>query len=162
MVLLQQAYCQDNQITNLSRQNNLKYNLFEYNTKQDLEDLPTTWGGYDIFPYRSKFFAADGKQIVDMTTYENIGYAFDYVELIEDYGVDAQHASRLGYFNPLNSQSGEGTVRMMLEEQVNFNVINRMEDWSELEAIVIPSESKLNPELVSRLQSFLDRGGVNC
>jgi hypothetical protein len=196
-----------NGITNLSRQNNLKYNLFDYNTKQDLEDLPTTWGGYDIFPYRSKFFAADGKQIVamsgkfhsawgefggfkhrdallyeaasmvafgahvnigdqlhpsgkmDMTTYENIGFAFDYVEQIEEYGVDALHISRLGYFNPLNSQSGEGTVRMMLEEQVNFNVINRMEDWSELEAIVIPSESKLNPELVSRLQSFVDRGG---
>ena len=29
--------------------NNLKYNLFDYNTKQDLEDLPTTWDGYDIF-----------------------------------------------------------------------------------------------------------------
>jgi len=173
-----------NGITNLSRQNNLKYNLFDYNTKQDLEDLPTTWGGYDIFPYRSKFFAADGKQVVamsgkfhaawgefggfkhrdallyeaasmaafganvnigdqlhpsgkmDMATYENIGYAFDYVKKIEDYGVGALHASRLGFFNPLNSQSGEGIVRMMLENQVNFNVINRMADWSELEAIV--------------------------
>ena len=47
--------------------NNLKYNLFDYNTKQDLEDLPTTWDGYDIFPFRSKFFASDGKQIVAMS-----------------------------------------------------------------------------------------------
>ena len=44
-----------------------KYNLFDYNTKQDLEDLPTTWDGYDIFPFRSKFFASDGKQIVAMS-----------------------------------------------------------------------------------------------
>ena len=37
---------------------------------------------------------------MDMSTYENIGYAFDYVEEIEAYGVGALHSSRLGYFNP--------------------------------------------------------------
>ena len=56
-----------NGITNIKRANNLRYNLFDFNTKQDLEDLPTTWDGYDIFPFRSKFFAADGKQIVAMS-----------------------------------------------------------------------------------------------
>ena len=56
-----------NGITNIKRTNNLRYNLFDFNTKQDLEDLPTTWDGYDIFPFRSKFFAADGKQIVAMS-----------------------------------------------------------------------------------------------
>ena len=44
-----------------------KYRLFDYNTKHDLEDLPTAWGGYDIFPWRSKYFAASGKDIVAMS-----------------------------------------------------------------------------------------------
>ena len=44
-----------------------KYGLFRYNTKHDLEDLPTAWGGYDIFPWRSKYFAATGKDIVAMS-----------------------------------------------------------------------------------------------
>ena len=36
------------------RPENLRFRTFEVNTKQDLEDLPTTWGGYDKLPIRSK------------------------------------------------------------------------------------------------------------
>ena len=37
---------------------NFKHKMYEYNTVQDLEDLPTTWGGYDKLPIQSKFFLA--------------------------------------------------------------------------------------------------------
>ena len=196
-----------NGITNIKRANNLKYNLFDFNTKQDLEDLPTTWDGYDIFPFRSKFFAADGKQIVamsgkfhsswgefggfkhkdallyeaasmvafganvnigdqlhpsgkmDLETYRNIGHAFDYVEKIEEYGIGGKHISNIGFYYPFNVRSGEGTARMLLENQINFNVINRLEDWSELETIIIPSATQLNNKIVSKLNYFLERGG---
>lgn len=39
----------------------------QYNTKQDLEDLPTTWAGYDVFPVRAKYYANTGKPIVAMS-----------------------------------------------------------------------------------------------
>ena len=48
---------------------------------------------------------------------------------------------------------------MLLENQINFNVINRMEDWSDLETIIIPSATQLNNKIVSKLNTFLDRGG---
>lgn len=32
--------------------------IYEYQTHFELEDLPTTWGGYDKFPLRSKYFAS--------------------------------------------------------------------------------------------------------
>jgi hypothetical protein len=41
--------------------------LFEHNTKNDLEDLPTTWGGYDKFPLRSRLFHAVGAPVTAMT-----------------------------------------------------------------------------------------------
>ena len=44
-----------------------KYRFFDHNTKMDLEDLPTTWGGYDKFPVRAKYFANYGKPIVAMS-----------------------------------------------------------------------------------------------
>lgn len=40
---------------------------YEYNTQQDLEDLPTTWGGYNRFPLRARFFARDSKPYVAMS-----------------------------------------------------------------------------------------------
>ena len=36
-------------------------------TQFDLEDLPTTWGGYDKFPIRARYFANTGKPYVGMS-----------------------------------------------------------------------------------------------
>jgi len=134
------------------------YKFFGFNTKHDLEDLPTSWGGYDIFPWRSKYFANTGKEIVamsgkfhkawgefggfkhrdailyeaasmvafgacanfgdqlhpsgqlEMATYENIGYAYEYVEKIEEYGVGGKHLARTGVYLGKDNPSIEGTV----------------------------------------------------
>ncbi len=37
------------------------------NTHFELEDLPTSWGGYDKMPIRAKYFAASGKDYLGMT-----------------------------------------------------------------------------------------------
>jgi len=183
-----------------------KYNFDKYNTKHDLEDLPTAWGGYDIFPWRSKYFANTGKEIVamsgkfhkawgefggfkhkdailyeaasmiafganvnfgdqlhpsgimDMSTYENIGYAFDYVEKIEAYGIGGKHIARTGLYISESKAAIEGTVQMLLEEQINFNVLNTLDDWSDIEVMIITSGGVLEQDL-SRVQSFIDQGG---
>jgi hypothetical protein len=41
--------------------------LYDFNTQQDLEDLPTTWGGYNRFPLRSRFFLRESKPLVAMS-----------------------------------------------------------------------------------------------
>ncbi len=46
---------------------NMRFATHEFNTQQDLEDLPTTWGGYDKFPLRAKLFHRTGKPIVAMS-----------------------------------------------------------------------------------------------
>ena len=183
-----------------------KYGLFEANTKHDLEDLPTAWGGYDIFPWRSKYFAATGKNTVamsgkfhkawgefggfkdanaikyeaatmvsfgaaanfgdqlhprgemDMDTYRNIGHAFEYVKEIEDYGVHARHAARLGLYTSENIASIEGTTRMLVEEQINFNVVNLLKDWSDIETLIITSGGVLERDR-DKVRAFVERGG---
>lgn len=56
-----------NGLTQLGRLENARYQLYAVNTKNDLEDLPTTWGGYDKFPIRAKFFHKENKPIVAMS-----------------------------------------------------------------------------------------------
>ena len=38
-----------------------------YSTHYEMEDLPTTWGGYDKMPPRAKFFARSGRDYLGMT-----------------------------------------------------------------------------------------------
>jgi hypothetical protein len=40
---------------------------WKLSTHYELEDLPTTWGGYDKFSMRSKYFIKTGKQIIAMS-----------------------------------------------------------------------------------------------
>jgi len=53
--------------THMAFKNNFKHDLYEFNTKLDLEDLPTTWAGYDVFPLRAKYFSNTGKSITGMS-----------------------------------------------------------------------------------------------
>jgi hypothetical protein len=53
--------------THMDRSNTFRYRLYEYNTAHDLEDLPTTWQGYDVFPLRAKYFSNTGRPITGMS-----------------------------------------------------------------------------------------------
>lgn len=44
-----------------------KEQLYKFNTQQELEDLPTTWGGYDKLPIEAKYHLANGSQVVAMS-----------------------------------------------------------------------------------------------
>ena len=46
---------------------NFCHQAYENNTMQDLEDLPTTWGGYDKLPLQSKHFLNAGWPITAMS-----------------------------------------------------------------------------------------------
>lgn len=46
---------------------NQNYGTYECNTHQDLEDLPTGWGGYDKFPLKATFFHDLGYQVCAMS-----------------------------------------------------------------------------------------------
>ena len=46
---------------------NIEFKMYEHNTQNDLEDLPTTWGGYDQFPLRAKLFHNMEQPIVAMS-----------------------------------------------------------------------------------------------
>lgn len=41
--------------------------LYTHNTQQELEDLPTTWGGYDKLPLEAKYHLALGNKVVAMS-----------------------------------------------------------------------------------------------
>ncbi len=44
-----------------------KADTYRFNTQQELEDLPTTWGGYDKFAQRAKFFHNRGQDLLGMS-----------------------------------------------------------------------------------------------
>lgn len=196
-----------NGLTALERKENLLYRPYANNTKNDLEDLPTTWGGYDKFPVRSKVFLRENKPItamsgkfhtawgefggfkdpeairyeaasmiaygarcnfgdqlhpagrMDMTTYANIGHAYRYVEKIEEYGVDAVPCADLGLLISNDADADEGLAKILLEEQLDFDVILPGDDLSRFDTVVVPSLPGILDDKKDAFEGYLSQGG---
>ncbi len=187
---------------------NFKHKMYEYNTVQDLEDLPTTWGGYDKLPIQSKFFLAAGYPItamsgkfhkawgefggfkhpnalkyeaasmiswgancnfgdqlhpngeMDLETYRNIGFAYDYVKSIENFGIGGIPESKIALWRSFNQEHDEGITRMLLESQINFTIANiGDQELSKFELIIVPGVPCMSPEEADRVNNFVKKGG---
>lgn len=189
---------------------NLEFRMYAHNTQHDLEDLPTTWGGYDKLPVRAKLFAntrtptvamsgkfhtswgefggykhADalryeaasmvafgaacnfGDQLhplgrMELDTYRNIGFAFEYVEQIEAYGVGARPVSNLGLWRTGVEADDEGVARMLLETQTDFCVVPADDpeaDLSPYQAIVLTGAPGLSATQADKLNHYVEQGG---
>ena len=196
-----------NGITILGRPENARYRLYAVNTKNDLEDLPTTWGGYDKFPLRAKFFHKEGKPIVamsckfhtswgefggfkdpealryeaasmiafgarcnigdqlhpngemDLGTYANIGHAYGYVKRIEEYGIGGRPAATLGLWLAHATAEDEGLARLLMDEQIDFDVVGPEDDLAAFEALVVPSRPGVLEAAAGLIQDYLAKGG---
>jgi Hypothetical glycosyl hydrolase 6 len=56
-----------NSTSHVRNEASFKERLFDLNTQQELEDLPTTWGGYDKLPLEAKYHLQNGSAIVAMS-----------------------------------------------------------------------------------------------
>lgn len=56
-----------NATSHVRNEASFKERLFDLNTQQELEDLPTTWGGYDKLPLEAKYHLQEGNTIVAMS-----------------------------------------------------------------------------------------------
>ncbi len=176
-------------------------------THYEMEDLPTTWGGYDKMPPRAKYFARSGKDYLGMTgkfhtmwgefggfkpapamryecaamltygarcsigdqmhpagemdleTYRLIGEAYAYVEQIEPWCFDVEETTRLGIFLSKQTKSDEGLVRMLLENQLDFDIVLDSDDLGRFDALILPDEVLLDEVQAARLNNYIASGG---
>ncbi len=187
---------------------NFKYKLYEFNSYQDLEDLPTTsWCDYDRLPVLSKHYLATGYTVtgmsgkfhtgwgefggfkhknailyeaaamiafgancnfgdqlhplgkMNMSTYKNIGYAYEYIEKIEDYGIGGLPEARLGLWRSLSNNHDEALAKMLLQSHFDFEIANHVEDLSKFKVIVIPDIPFLSQEDADRINTYVQHGG---
>ena len=180
--------------------------LFDMNTHQELEDLPTKWGGYDKLPIESKFHLLEGRPVVamsgkfhkawgefggykspeaityeaaamisygascnfgdqlhpsgemDMSTYRNIGKAYQYVEKIEKYGIGGVPVSSLGIWLTLDTKADRGLVNMLLEMHYDF-ILADTGNLDKLDVLIIPGRACLTESQAATINEWVRNGG---
>jgi len=195
-----------NSATHIKDAYSFKERLFDMNTQQELEDLPSVWGGYDKLPLESKYHLQQGVPVVamsgkfhkdwgefggfknpdaikyeaacmisfgascnfgdhlypsgvmDMSTYKNIGKAYEFVEKIEQYGPGGMPVSKLGMWLTLDNAADLGTVFMLLEMHYDFIVADENK-LDKLELLIIPSRACLSEKQATAINQWVKKGG---
>ncbi|MEC0241931.1 beta-galactosidase trimerization domain-containing protein [Paenibacillus dokdonensis] len=110
---------------------------------------------------------------MDEATYRLIGRAFAEVEAKEEWCKDAVHVADVallsveaagshtadGGHDSFTGQSDAGAVRMLVEGNILFDVIDLESDFESYQVIILPDYVRINEPLQSKLHSFLDQGG---
>ena len=123
-----------NGLTVLERKENLLFRVHENATKNDLEDLPTTWGGYDKLATQSRYFHNYlNKPIIGMsgkfhTSWGEFG-GFKYPEALKyEAAAMISHGARCNFGDHLHP-SGEMNLDTYRNVGVAFEYIKEIEDY---------------------------------
>ena len=95
---------------------------------------------------------------MDMATYENIGYAYDYHERIEEFCYGGEFVTNLGIYMDKNNPSLQGVVDILLENQLDFDFVSDG-NFDSFDTVIVPSGVMLRDEDTAPLLAFVKNGG---
>ena len=82
-----------------------------------------------------------------------IGYAYRYAEQIEPYCLHGSSTAKLGIYLSKDEISNEGTAKMLLEDQVDFDIVYG-DNFEEFDTIIFPDCAVLEEDAVKKLEAF--------
>lgn len=95
---------------------------------------------------------------MELQTYENIGYAYEYLEKIAPYCYSGASTARLGLLLSHSNAANNGLAKILLESQNDFCVVSN-NNISEFEAVIVPEEARYDGATVDALKAYVKNGG---
>ena len=80
--------------------------------------------------------------LADVSTYEEIGHAYSYVEKIEDYCLGSETYSDVALFLSEDNPSNQGLCLLLSENQIEFDVIKDAEEITGFDTLIVPDKLK--------------------
>jgi len=95
---------------------------------------------------------------MELQTYENIGYAYDYVKKIAPFCFDGEHVSNIGVYITQNWGANEGISNILLENQMDYDIVVN-DNFEKFDTVIIPAATQMDDESLVKLKKYLDNGG---
>ena len=95
---------------------------------------------------------------MEMQTYENIGYAYDYLAKIAPFCYGGESVASLGLYCSSRSEVNEGVSNILLQKQIDFGIVSDC-NFSDFDTVIIPEYSVLDDCAIEALRGYLASGG---
>lgn len=95
---------------------------------------------------------------MEMQTYENIGYAYKYLESIAPFCYGGESVADIGLYLSSDREANEGVSNILLENQIDYDLV--MDDnFERFDTVTFPDSVVLSDESLSALNAYIDKGG---
>ena len=95
---------------------------------------------------------------MEMETYKNIGYAYDYLEKISPFCYGGEPVVNLGLYCSMQSDVNSGVSNILLQNQIDFGIIAN-NNFSDFDTVIIPEGSVLDDNALLALRAYSENGG---
>ncbi len=98
---------------------------------------------------------------MDEITYENIGYAYEYMQKYEDICLNTTRVSDVGVVWSSNISDVNSGVNSFLESQsIDFTVVTAASDLSGLRLLIVPEDAIIDNSLAAAIKKYTEDGGA--
>ena len=95
---------------------------------------------------------------MEMQTYANIGYAYDYLEKIEPYCYGGEYITDIGvYFSGIKGLD-DGLSNILLQKHIDYDFITD-NDFDKYQVVIFLEKAVLDDEALAKLNDYINHGG---
>lgn len=95
---------------------------------------------------------------MEMQTYENIGYAYDYLEKIAPFCYGGEPVTDIGLYCSGRADVNGGVSNALLQHQLDFGIVTD-NNFADFDTVIIPEYSYLDDAALEALKAYLANGG---
>ena len=95
---------------------------------------------------------------MELQTYENIGYAYDYLEKIAPFCYGGELIANIGLYCSERGEVNEGVSNILLQNQMDFGIISE-NNFADFDTVISPEYSCLDDSAMEALKVYLANGG---
>ena len=95
---------------------------------------------------------------MEMETYNNIGYAYEYLDKIAPYCYDGEYIADVGIYLSDDAEANAGISDILLENQIDYGIIAD-DNFEKYSTVIIPDGTVLDDKSLNALNEFIKNGG---
>lgn len=95
---------------------------------------------------------------MEMQTYENIGYAYEYQEKIAPFCFNGEPTARLGLVMSRNTKDMENLSKLLMEYQIDFEIVFD-NNYSLFDTVIVAENDLLDNNGIMALKEYISDGG---
>ena len=91
-------------------------------------------------------------------TYENIGYAYNYLEKIAPFCYGGKSVADIGLYLSENREDNSGVSNMLLQKQIDYSIVSD-NNFEKFDTVIFPDKALLDDSGVKALNNYIQKGG---